>query len=184
MKREVKKLLEPFIKWKPKLQPALPDLTERVIEAIFWQEVSDVIAVSDNLILFWPSMRVPFWQSLTSNLANSLNGKLDQGELESLQDDLEKKLGFGLKGGLRIENSLWRALKKHWYGLDTIERQTKLRGEMQHNLKQTVFLAAGFCLAGDKDKNFQPLFDLWLKGNLPLWFDSQGKLVILCGRPF
>lgn len=184
MRKEVKSLLKGFFKWKPKLQPVLPDLIERVIEAIFWQEVPDVIVVSESLILFWPAKRVPFWQGLASNLAKSLNGKLDQRELESLQDELEESLGFGLKGGMLIENELWQALKEHWYGLDTLERQTKLRNEMQQNLKHTLIMAAGFCLVGDKNKNFQPLLELWLKGNFPLWFDREERLLVLCRKSF
>lgn len=185
MKREVRELLRPFFRWRPKLQPALPDLNTLVKKAVFWdKEVPEAIAVSTGLILFWSGRRKWLWQSLTTNLERELNSNLDQKELNNLKEEFEDVLPFGLKGGMIIENRLWEAVRELWYGLDSIERQTELRREMQLNWRCSMFLAAGFSLVGDKSKNFQPLLDLWLRGNPPLWFTREDELLVLCRKPF
>lgn len=114
--------------------------------------------------------------------------------LDVFRIELRDKIGYNF--GTHLGESFGhRGLHKNFFksrlledlrrsGLDDELWEGKLWADLWHclggSLWLSLFYAAGFLIVGDKTKNFRPLLDFWRSGNLPIGFNSQNEIVVLC----
>lgn len=144
------------------LKPPQANLEEVCRQAIFWRRIRGVRRFT-----------VEEKNSLADGLAVSLSNNLT----------CHLKEGFDL-----IKNMTWIGLKQVLEGnlLDNLcvgleeNQRSTLCSLLWHDLWNSLLYACVYAVAGDTSKNFGPLLKLWLSGNLPLGFDKEGYLLVLC----
>ena len=88
--------------------------------------------------------------------------------------DIEDSLGRSLRDSLRhsLRDSLGRSLR------DSLRHS--LRHSLGNSLGNSLFYACGYALIEGQDEDFSPLLRLWRSGNLPVGFDREGNLLVIC----
>lgn len=154
----------------PVLAP-VPDLLEKAKKAIFWHPFENVRAssqsdLSDNIGdkgttlyygAFTPIKRelieLMGWRSLWNAIESEIPG-VHKSRIEWLVLEGMKK------SGIRADDALW--------------------GCIHSNILMTIVCAVGYLIAKRDQESFKPLLALWRSGNLPIGFDRDNTLVVLC----
>lgn len=153
------------------LRPPASDLSTKAKQAIFWHHFENVRASScsdlsenighDGTTLyhgtFYPIKRelitLMDWRSVWDTIETGVCG-IHKSRIEWLT--LE---GIG-KGGVSPDDALWECIHS--------------------NLYMTIVCAVGYLIAKSDKESFKPLLKLFMSGNLPIGFDQDNVLVVLC----
>lgn len=152
----------------------IPGLEEEAQKAIFWKDIPGILCTSGS--------------SIEETLGT--NGLCLR---DALREDFRPELLTGL--GVNDWRILWETLDRFGRLKRRLEHQLledlgsagfgdRLYDDLWHCLASgiqcAIFYGAGFLLLGDTKKDFRPLLNLYLSGNLPIGFNTQGELVFLC----
>jgi len=161
-------LLAPFYSNKLSfhLKPPATDLEDQCHKSVFWTNFNGVKITTSGDV-----SEVSLQTSLSASLWNSLQASLPASLGSTLRASLWARPGAVLGNSqVSLGDSLWNALLASLYQISTTG----------NGLGDSLVYACGFALAEDRGKDFGPLLRLWRSGNLPLGFDTNGNLLVLC----
>jgi|GEM_PF-4481404 len=168
-----------FREWRPCLKPVVPELIERIRQAVFWRPVMKCEIVTPDI---HPSDIGPLTEDIRLSLEDELmdrNFKVlfesvgQQGHellLESLEEmlwnDLDKALQLELNDALPGSNA------------------EPIRRCVTESLWASLYYPAGYTITGRQEMavKFEPLKDLWLAGNFIIGCDEADTIHILAAK--
>ena len=163
--REIMALLAPF--YHPqlsfRLQPA-SDLEAIARDVVCWRSVKGVKVVTDVLRISDHSCSA---FDISSCMGPSTTVVAEQVGKNRLMQ------------GLVLD---WCARLKTSLGEDGIGEGFLAPRKLDYGLRQTLIWSMAYVVAGQTNWDFHPLLRLWASGNLPIGFDNDNNLVLLCAK--
>lgn len=158
------------------LAPPSVETERRIRDAIFWREFKEVVVVFEDCpnVYDWNKSFAWVLQAYFHNQLLVLLGydtwtrlRLALNRIGPSQAFIDERVLDGLRRcgldsteGKRLKDSFWQ-------GISTC-------------IRLSIFYAIGFTIENDRRHNFQALLQLIASGNIPLAFDREDRLLLLC----
>lgn len=153
------------------LQPPISDLAEKAKKSIFWHHFENVRVssqpdLSDNIGHNGTTLYYSTFSPIRREIAEIMDWRtlwnaLEEGVVGIHEPRLERLTLEGIrKGGIHPDDSLWRCITA--------------------NIRITIVCAIGYLIAKRDAESFKPLLKLFRSGNLPIGFDNNNTLLVLC----
>ena len=198
------KVVQPFYDWMPEIKPPLPNLEERARGAVFWHEFGAIRCIG----AYDGAASISEDKLIEESLFGALCNEVDTALGDYLQDIVEESLGEYFTSLMREDmniafhelgtslavqpfidallftcgKAVSKDIEQWWENMFGEDDYSASLLEVLVGALDTAFyfsLAFQYMNKFERVAQLRPFLELWLEGNFPVGFDSDGSLLIL-----